>query len=514
MKFQCFGLVRLIIRTIPEVLMSRHSLDNLHAAGPLADFRRSLAEENTIAALRAGLVGKDATVEGPFGVKRLLYADYVASGRALMQVERFVLERVLPYYANSHTEASYCGGFMTRLRREARAAIAACCGAGPEHAVIFTGSGATAGLNRLVHLLGVSEGVAAGKRVRILIGPYEHHSNILPWRESGAEVIEIAEGADGSGPDLAELEAALRQPADLVVCAFSAASNVTGIVTDVAAVTRLAKAAGARIVWDYAGAGPYLPIAMSPGADADIDATVVSPHKFIGGPGASGVLILRRDAAIADKPTWPGGGTVKFVSPAGHDYSDSLEAREEAGTPDVVGDVRAALAFLVKDAIGHTVMQARNGILTRRALAAWCNVKHLELLGPPDPKRLPIFAFRVRDGRGGYVHQQLVTRMLSDRYGIQARGGCACAGPYVHRLLGIDADQSLHLRAALLAGQEMLKPGFIRLNFSVLLPDEDVAFILDAVAELATDASRYEPHYDFDPARAIFFPRTALALGA
>ncbi|MGF6174676.1 aminotransferase class V-fold PLP-dependent enzyme [Ensifer sp. 4252] len=484
-----------------------------HLTGPLGAFRESLAGDNAIAALRAGLVGKNAKIEGPFGVRNLVYADYVASGRALMQIEHFILEQVLPYYANSHTEASYCGGSMTRLRRDARAVIAACCGAGPEHAVIFAGSGATAGINRLVKLLGVTDAVTGGRRVRILIGPYEHHSNILPWRESGAEVVEIAECAAG-GPDLAALDEALRQSADLVVCAFSAASNVTGIVTDVATVTRIAKAAGAKMVWDYAGAGPYLPIDMSPDDAAAIDAVVVSPHKFIGGPGTSGVLILRRDAAVTVKPSWPGGGTVKFVSPTGHDYSNSLEAREEAGTPNVVGDIRAALAFLVKEAIGAEAMQARNAELTRRAIAAWQGIERLELLGPLGPKRLPIFSFRIRDGKGGHVHQQLVTRMLSDRFGIQARGGCACAGPYVHRLLGIDDEESQRLREAILAGQEMLKPGFVRLNFSVLLSDEDVAFILDAVAKLAADATSYERHYDFDPARAIFFPRAALAMGA
>ncbi|KOF20866.1 aminotransferase class V [Ensifer adhaerens] len=484
-----------------------------HLTGPLDAFRESLAGDNAIAALRAGLVGKNAKIEGPFGVKKLVYADYVASGRALMQIEDFILEQVLPYYANSHTEASYCGGFMTRLRRDARAAIAACCGAGPEHAVIFAGSGATAGINRLVKLLGVADAVVAGRRVRILIGPYEHHSNILPWRESGAEVVEIAECSTG-GPDLAALDEALKQPADLTVCAFSAASNVTGIVTDVAAVTSIAKAAGAKMVWDYAGAGPYLPIDMSPDKDAAIDAVVVSPHKFIGGPGTSGVLILRRDAAVTVKPSWPGGGTVKFVSPTGHDYSQSLEAREEAGTPNVVGDIRAALAFLVKEAIGAEAMQAKSAELTRSAIAAWQRNERLELLGPLEPKRLPIFSFRVKDGKGGHVHQQLVTRMLSDRFGIQARGGCACAGPYVHRLLGIDDEESQRLREAILSGQEMLKPGFVRLNLSVLLADEEVAFILDAVAKLAIDATSYEQHYDFDPARAIFFPRAALAMGA
>lgn len=472
----------------------------------LSKFKTSLGVADPIAALRDGLIGSKAKVDGPFGLKDLVYADYVASGRALRQVEEFVLEEVLPYYANSHTEASYCGGMMTRLRREARSVIGECCGVDKRHAVIFAGSGATAGLNRLVNLLGVTDAVASGRRVRVIIGPYEHHSNILPWRESGADVIEIAEGSNG-GPDPILLHEALeRVAADLTICSFSAASNVTGISTDIAAITRIAKTAGAKVVWDYAGAGPYMPISMTPEKGVEIDAIVVSPHKFLGGPGASGVLIVRHDAVVTSKPSWPGGGTVKFVSPTGHDYSDSLEAREEAGTPNVIGDVRAALAFLVKDAIGLDEIQRLNGEFTQRAFAAWQDVPEIELLGSASMARLPIFSFRVQDGKGGYIHQQLITRILSDRFGIQARGGCACAGPYVHRLLSIDAETSDRMRQAILDGNEIEKPGFTRLNFSVLLSDEKIAFILDSVVQLARDASSYQAHYTFDPSRAIFSP--------
>jgi selenocysteine lyase/cysteine desulfurase len=473
-------------------------------------FRQSLGGVNAVADLSAGLVGKGAMFEGPFGQREIVYADYVASGRAVMQVERFILEEVLPFYANSHTEASFCGGQMTRLRREARGVIARLCGADANHAVIFTGSGATAGINRLVNLFGVADAAAAGKIVRVIIGPYEHHSNILAWREAGAEVIEVPEGDEG-GPDLARLAEVLAasKVCDLLLCSFSAASNVTGIVTDVAAVTRLAKQAGALVVWDYAGAGPYLPVRVRPQPDLAIDAIALSPHKFIGGPAASGVLIVRRDAVTATRPTWPGGGTVRFVSPWAHDYSGDLEAREEAGTPNVVGDIRAALAFLVKDAIGESFMRERNAALTRRAFAAWSGVAEIDILGPADAPRLPIFSFRVRDGKGGFVHQQLVTRMLSDRFGIQARGGCACAGPYAHRLLSIDEAASQAMREAILSGDEIAKPGFTRLNFSVLFPDEQVDFILASVKQLARDITTYLPLYDFDPARAIFHPRAA-----
>lgn len=474
---------------------------------PLRQFSRTLGNGDVISLLNDGLVGAKAKIVGPYGEKPLVYADYVASGRALHQVEQFVLEEVLPYYANSHTEASYCGGFMTRLRREARALIGKFCGANENHAVIFTGSGATSGINRLAKLFGVIDAVAQGHHVRVIVGPYEHHSNILPWRESGAEIVEIPEQA-GGGPDLDLLRRALHEEApDLTICAMSAASNITGIVSDVAVITAMVKSAGAKMIWDYAGGGPYLPIAMSPTADAQIDAIVVSPHKFIGGPGASGVLILRRDALATKKPSWPGGGTVKFVSPVAHDYSDNVEAREEAGTPNVVGDIRAALAFIVKDAIGAARMNARNRALTERAFCAWKDIPQLELLGKQDADRLPIFSFRVRDGQGGYIHQQLITRMLSDRFGIQARGGCACAGPYVHRLLSIDAQQSEEIRQAILSGEEISKPGFIRLNFSVLLPDEKVQFILDSVAQIAADATAFAADYTVDPSRAIFSPR-------
>lgn len=468
---------------------------------PFTPFLDSLGDGDPIPALRAGLIGEGALIDGPFGARPLVYADYTASGRALRQVEDFVMTEVLPYYANSHTEASYCGQRMTRMRRAARAVIARACGAGPEHAVIFCGSGATAGINRLVALMG------AGPGMRVILGPTEHHSNLLPWRDSGAEVIELEEDPAG-GPDRAALTRALASaPAGgRVLCSFSAASNITGEIADVLGLTRQVRAAGARIVWDYAGGGPYLPIRMDPAPDAQIDAIVISPHKFVGGPGASGVLLLRRDAVATRRPTWPGGGTVKFVSPTAHDYSDSLEAREEAGTPNVIGDLRAALAFLVKVRIGTDRIAARNAVLLRRALAAWADHPGIQLLGAASRPRLPILSFRLRDGAGGFVHHQLATRLLSDLYGIQARGGCACAGPYVHRLLDIGPEASARLRAAILAGQEMEKPGFVRLNLSTLMTDAKVGMILSSVIDLCDRAPALAPTYGCDAGRAIFAP--------
>lgn len=451
-------------------------------------------------AVHDGVIGRDAVIAGPFGPRRMLYADYIASGRALRPLELWVMEHLLPWYANSHTEASHCGGTMTRMRRAARTAIAECVGAGPDHAVIFAGSGATAGINRLVHLLG------AGPGTTVLIGPYEHHSNILPWRESGATVIELPEAATG-GPDLTALQAALAQAAGRgpVIGSFSAASNVTGTLTDVAQVTGILKAAGTRAVWDYAGGAPYLAMDMGLG----MDAIVCSPHKFIGGPGASGVLVLRRDAVVTTRPSLPGGGTVRFVSPEGHDYSTLVETREEAGTPNVIGDIRAALVFLTKRAVGQARIDARNAAWLARGLARLRAHPGIELLGNLEAARLPFFSFRLRDGKGGFVHQQLATRMLSDLYGVQARGGCACAGPYVHHLLGLDGAESQRLRAAILAGEEIEKPGFVRLNLCWAANPAEVEAILDAVCDLADHAPEHMARYCCDRATAIFTPRAA-----
>ncbi|MBU6473423.1 MAG: aminotransferase class V-fold PLP-dependent enzyme [Alphaproteobacteria bacterium] len=490
----------------------------------LDEFRASLNCEDPVANICGGLIGQDIVFDGPFGPKTLLYADYVASGRPLRQVEDFVANQVLPRYANPHTEASFCGAYSTHLRHSARAAIARSCGADSRHAVIFCGAGATAALNRLVTLFAASERIPrpAGRlqflpnffragndaRVRVIIGPYEHHSNILPWRESGAEVVEIGEATAG-GPDMAELSRVLHESraARRVICAFSAASNITGITTDVEAVTRIVKAAGALMVWDYAGGGPYLPISMTPAPGVEIDAIAISPHKFVGGPASSGVLIVRRDTVVTTRPMTSGGGTVKFVSSRVHDYVDKLEEREEAGTPNYVGDVRAALTFLIKDAIGVEYMARRNAELTNLAIGSWHNVDGLEILGSLTAPRLPIFSLLIKDPRGGHVHPQLVTRILSDRFGIQARGGCACAGPYAHHLLSIGPAESERLRCEILAGNEANKPGFTRLNFSVLMPESKVRFIIDSVATLPEVIGDLQGRYVFSSENGLFAPR-------
>lgn len=448
---------------------------------PLIKFRENLQSADPIAALRDGLIGEGIKIPGKGGAVPLVYADFVASGRALQQVEDFIAQHVLPYYANTHTTDSFCGNYTTKLREDARAEIARLTGAEHGCSVIFAGSGATAGLNRLVNLFGVEK----AQDPVVLHGPYEHHSNILPWRESRAKVIEIPEAATG-GPDLNALENALIEHAasDLIIGSFSAASNVTGIITETDPVTRMLKTHGAVSLWDYAGGAPYLSIDMATGTDAEKDAVVISPHKFPGGPGASGVMIVRDKVVATQKPTWPGGGTVSYVSPWDHDYIDEVTIREEAGTPNVVGDIRAALVFIVKDVIGQQEITRREGELNEMAMKGWGSNPALTLLGAEHQHRLPIFSFLVNDGLGTHVHHKEFTRLLSDDYGIQSRGGCACAGPYGHCLLKVDRETSESLRAEVLSGNDLAKPGWVRLNFSYLMSDEIAQYIIDSVNHL------------------------------
>lgn len=445
-----------------------------------ADFRASLPQDPALIA--QGLIGKGLRYDRGYGAVEMVYADYIASGRALSFVEDFIRDRVLPFYANSHTEDSLCGGAITALREAARAEILRLCGGGSEHAAIFAGAGATAGINRLVHLLDAARAV-------VLIGPYEHHSNILPWREAGAEVVEIAE-ALGGGVDLAALEAALAAAHGPVIGAFSAMSNVSGRLTDVVAVTQALKRAGALAVWDYAGAGPYLPIAMTPAPDAPIDAIVLSPHKFPGGPGASGVMVLRRDAVRCTRPSFPGGGTVRFVSSAGQDYHRCVELREEGGTPNVLGDIRAGMVLAVKEAMGVDWIAARNADLAARLWRVLAETPRLAPMGAGASGQVPVLSFRVRCGDGFYNYK-LATTLLSDQFGVQARGGCACAGPYVFRLAGMGAALTEEVRGEIAADNFARKPGFVRLNLSCLMSEAEVKTVLAALRALpeALDAA-------------------------
>jgi selenocysteine lyase/cysteine desulfurase len=458
--------------------------------------------------IRTSVIGEDEAVHGPFGPRRVTYADYTASGRALTFIEDYIREVVLPLYANTHTESSGTGRQTTRFREEARGIIKDALGGTEEdHAVVFVGTGSTAAINRLIDVLNLrlpkdldaryhlSDHIPAQDRPVVFIGPYEHHSNELPWRESIAEVVVIHEDHDGH-IDVEHLEGELvkHQGRPLKIGSFSAASNVTGIITDWRGISELLHRHGALSFWDFAAAAPYVDINM----DRDgLDAVFISPHKFIGGPGTPGVLAARRELFKNSVPGLPGGGTVAYVNPTEHDYLTDIERREEGGTPGIVESIRAGLVFQLKQKVGAETIRAREESFIRRAIDRWRQNPNLEILGNPELDRLSIVSFVVRHDRR-LIHHNLVVALLNDLFGIQARGGCSCAGPYGHRLLGIDLATSHEFEREINQGCEGIKPGWVRVNFNYFISEAVFEFILDAVDLVASDGWRLLPDYRFD----------------
>ncbi|KAL6906196.1 hypothetical protein ACP4OV_003797 [Aristida adscensionis] len=485
------------------------------------------AGEEKVEWLRSQLIGKDAEFDTPFGRRALTYADQTASGRSLRYIEEYLLKEVLPFYGNTHTEDSHVGSKTTRLVHKAARYVKRCLGAGAGDALLFCGAGTTVAIKRLQEVMGVAVASAdlrrrlaaqlrPEERWVVFVGPYEHHSNLLSWRRSLAEVVDI--GVDGDGlVDVAALRRALGSPEYAerpMLGSFSACSNVTGVMTDTRELARVLHHHGAFACFDFAASGPYVKIDMKSGEIDGYDAVFLSPHKFVGGPGTPGILLMNKALyrLNSNPPSTCGGGTVAYVNGFNEEdtlYYDDIEEREDAGTPPIVQKIRASLAFWVKEYIGYDIMGLRERVYSEMAMKRLTSNPNVKVLGNTDVERLPIFSFLIYppvvDRSLGDVrrkrlplHGRYVTRLLNDLFGIQARGGCACAGPYGHTLLNIENDLSLRIRSAILEGYNGLKPGWTRLSFSYYLSKDEFKFILAAIEFIATYGHRFLPLYKFD----------------
>jgi selenocysteine lyase/cysteine desulfurase len=481
--------------------------------------------------LRSEVVGADAPMTTPFGERLMVYADYTASGRCLGFLEKYIqnLQRI---YANTHTEDDISGRSMTHLLEQAESAIKKSVNAGPDGRIISVGTGATGAIDKLQQLIGVALPPAtrqnltrmlkeslsdeADQRFRdylekhqpvVFIGPYEHHSNEISWRENLASVVEVNLDRDGA-VDLQHLESLLQEPeyqGRMRIGSFSAASNVTGMRSPVHEISCLLHQYDAIACFDFAASAPYVEIDMNPdpaGSDGDpsIDAIFVSPHKFLGGPGATGVLVFNKRIYHRElPPSVSAGGTVDYVGPSGQDFIENIEEREKAGTPGVLQILKAGMAFQVKDQIGVEAIEKRERELLEQTFERWSVNPNIEILGNPDPaRRISIISFNLKDDRGKYLHPKFVTTLLNDLFGIQSRAGCSCAGPYGHRLLDIGFEKSEQYRKWITKGFSGIKPGWCRISLHYVMDDIEAAYILDAIDFVAANGFRFMPLYNFD----------------
>jgi selenocysteine lyase/cysteine desulfurase len=481
--------------------------------------------------LRKEIIGADALVTTPFGERLMVYADYTASGRCLGLVEKYIqnLQRI---YANTHTEDDISGRSMTRLLEEAEHAIKESVNAGPDGRIVCVGTGATGAIDKLQQIIGVALPPATRQNLTrmmsgalgaeadatfaeylkkhqpvVFVGPYEHHSNEISWRQSLATVVEVRLDPDG-GVDLEHLESLLQDPAyrgRMRIGSFSAASNVTGMITPVHEIAALLHRYGAMACFDYAASAPYVEIDMNPAAgrypgDASLDAVFISPHKFLGGPGASGVLVFNQRIYHSElPPSVSAGGTVDYVGPDSQDFIQDIEEREKAGTPGVLQILKAGLAFQIKDRVGVPAIEKRERELLKRTFDRWRDNPNIEILGNPDlERRISIVSFNLKDHRGKYLHPKFVTSLLNDLFGIQSRAGCSCAGPYGHRLLDIGFEKSEQYRKWIGKGFCGIKPGWCRISLHYTMDDLEADFILDSIEFVAEHGHLFMPLYDFD----------------
>lgn len=472
--------------------------------------------EKTIDFLRNEILGNDFFFETPYGKRLMTYADYTASGRSLAFIENYLL-LIQRSYANTHTEDDVTGRTMTNLLHRAEHLIKRSFNAEENCYIIACGTGSTGAISKIQEILGlyippatktrlnkpVHELVDEKKSPIIFVGPFEHHSNDVMWRETIGKVIEVELTADGL-IDLNDLEKKVSNPEYKhrdKIGSFSAASNVTGVLAPVYDIAKILHKYGAIACFDFAACAPYIEINMNKDDESYLDAVFLSPHKFLGGPGSSGILVFNKRLYNHDiAPTFAAGGTVDFVSSDAYDFIKDVEAREKPGTPGILQTIKASLAITLKGEIGIDNIEEVERKFIHTVFRRLSKNPNIEILGNKDPdKRIAIFSLNIKHvNTSRFIHPKFVTRLLNDLFGIQSRAGCSCAGPYGHRLLNITSDRSNKYRRVIQEGIQCIKPGWIRVNFHYTLTTNDVNFILDALEFIAEYGHLFIRQYILD----------------
>ncbi|MCX6276596.1 MAG: aminotransferase class V-fold PLP-dependent enzyme [Bacteroidetes bacterium] len=447
---------------------------------------------------RDNIVGADASYRTPYGIKKMIYADWIASGRLYHPIEEIILGKIGPFIGNTHTETSENGRLMTEAYHHAHHLIKKHVNAGEDDVIITTGFGMTGAIVKFQRILGLKTCGEISKQpcIReteppvVFITHMEHHSNQTSWYETSAEVVVIEPGDDLLF-SLDHLKSSLEKYKNRKrkIGSFTACSNVTGIRTPIYQMARLMHEYGGLVFVDFAASAPYDNINMHPGDPMEkLDAIFFSPHKFLGGPGSSGVLIFDSLLYTLKVPDQPGGGTVDWTNRWGeYKFIDDIEVREDGGTPGFLQAIRTALALELKASMGVEKMREREKYLIEIAFRELPLIPGLHLLAENIQDRLGVISFYIDS-----IHYNLIVRLLSDRFGIQVRGGCACAGTYGHYLLSVSYETSKNITDKINEGDLSEKPGWVRLSLHPTMTDEELRFIIDAIRQIA------ELHLDWE----------------
>jgi len=438
--------------------------------------------------------------------RTLVYADWIASGRLYRPIEDFMTQTIAPLVANTHTETTYTGASMTNAYHQAREIIKGHVNAGKEDSLFLAGFGMTAVVNKLQRMLGLRQGEFRDKeKPVVLVTHMEHHSNQITWEECDARVIIVPRGEDGL-PDLDQLRklAEKHKKAPMLIGAFTACSNVTGIITPYHKMARIIHEKGGICFVDFAASAPYVNIDMHPEDPLEsLEGILFSPHKFLGGPGTSGVLVLSNRLYKRLVPDTPGGGTVKWTTPFGtHAYFEDIEIREDGGTPGFLQAIRIALAIRLKEAMGVDNILAREEELKEILREELTVEPALFLLEEQVEHRIGAFSLYATG-----IHHNLMVRLLNDRFGIQTRGGCSCAGTYGHILFNIDRSKSHNITDMIDHGDLTEKPGWVRVSLHPTMTNEEVRYIGQALVEVARKGQEWADDYHFQPQSGDYLPK-------